>query len=98
MTKATNKYPIPAQFDLGGITWTVTELDVIPGAMGACSNGDGAIVLLKSLAPEIKFQTFLHELNHAILFTMGKSADQHDEQFVDAHATFFLQYLKSAKG
>lgn len=97
MAKNTNKYPIPATFDLGGITWSVTELDVIPGAMGACSNADAAIVLLKSLAPEIKFQTFLHELVHAVFFSMGKSADQHDEQFTDAFATFFLQYLKSAK-
>ncbi len=96
MTKKA-RYPIPNTFDLGGITWTVEELDVIPGAMGATSNADGKIVLLKSLPPEIKFQTFLHELNHAIMFSMGKTADQHDEQFVDAHANFFLQYLKTAK-
>lgn len=88
---------IPSSFDLGGLTWTVEELDVIPGAMGCTSNGDAKIILLKSLPPEVKFQTFLHELNHAIMFSMGLSADQHNEQFVDAHATFFLQYLKTAK-
>lgn len=82
---------------MGGITWSVEQMDVLPGCMGATSNADAKIVLLKSLPAEVKFQTFLHELNHAILFTMGKSADQHDEQFVDAHATLFLQYLKSAK-
>lgn len=91
------RFPIPSQFDLGGVTWSVEECDVIPGAMGATSNADAKIILLKNLPPEIKFQTFLHELNHAIMFSMGKSADTHDEQFVDAHATFFLQYLKTAK-
>jgi hypothetical protein len=91
------QYPIPSQFDLGGMTWTVDEIDVIPGAMGCTSNAEAKIILLKSLPPEVKFQTFLHELNHAIMFSMGLSADQHNEQFVDAHALFFLQYLKSAK-
>ena len=90
-------YFIPTNFDLGGITWTVEDLDVIPGAMGATSNSDAKIVLLKSLPPEVKFQTFLHELNHAIMFSMGKPADAHDEVFVDAHATFFLQFLKTAR-
>lgn len=88
---------IPTNFDLGGITWTVEELDVVPGCMGATSNADAKIVLLKSLPQEVKFQTFLHELNHAIMFSMGKSADAHDETFVDAHATFFLQFLKTAQ-
>jgi hypothetical protein len=90
-------FHIPKQFDLAGLTWKVEELDVIPGCMGACSNSDSKIVLLKSLSPEVKLQTFLHELNHAILFSMGKTADQHDEQFVDGHANFFLQFLKTAK-
>lgn len=90
-------YTIPKKFDLGGITWKVEQLDVIPGAMGACSNSEAIIILLKNLSPEVKMQTFLHELAHAILFSMGKSADQHDEQFVDGFATFFLQFLKSAK-
>ena len=90
-------FTIPKKFDLGGMTWKVEQLDVIPGAMGATSNAEAIIVLLKSLPNEVKMQTFLHELAHAIMFSMGKSADQHDEQFVDAFATFYLQFLKTAK-
>lgn len=94
---AKNPYPIPSTFEMGGIVWTVEEMDVIPGAMGCTSNADAKVVLLKNLTPQVKFQTFLHELAHVIMFSMGKSGDQHDEQFVDAFATFFMQYLKTAK-
>lgn len=96
VTKSVN-FKVPKSFELGGLRWRVEELEVIPGAMGACSNQEAKIVLLKSLAPEVKMQTFLHELVHAVLFSMGKSADQHDEQFTDAFATFYLQFLKTVK-
>lgn len=84
---------IPTSFKLGGMTWAVEQLDFIPGAMGACSNQDAKIVLLKSLPQQVKEQTFCHELIHAILFSMGRPADQHDEVFVDAFGTMLHQYL-----
>lgn len=84
---------IPKQFTLGGMKWSVEQLDVIPGAMGACSNQEAKIVLLASLPKQVKEQTYCHELVHAILFSMGRPADQHDEVFVDAFGTFLHQYL-----
>lgn len=92
-----NPYPIPSSFELGGMTWTVEELDVIPGAMGATDASQYKVVLLKALPPDIKFQTFLHELVHCIMFSMGRTGDTHDEVFVDGFATFFMQFLKTAK-
>lgn len=97
MSKRKHEFVIPKTFDLGGMTWEVEELDVIPGCMGATSNADAKIVILKNLTNEVKMQTFLHELAHAIMFSMGKTADQHDEQFVDSFATFYLQFLKTAR-
>lgn len=94
---AKNPYPIPSSFDMGGCTWTVEEVDVLPGAMGCTDHSQFRVVLLKNLSPQSKFQTFLHELVHVIMFSMGKTSDTHDEQFVDGFATFFLQYLKTAK-
>lgn len=94
---AKEKFRIPSQFDLGGITWTVEQLETIPGCMGLTDPTKFKVLLLKELGPQAKFQTFLHELAHCIMFAMGKTNEQHDEQFVDGFATFFFQYLKSAK-
>lgn len=88
---------IPKKFKLGGITWTVHELPSIPNAMGACNHQEASIVLLKGLTQEIKEQTFLHELNHAIMFSMGIPQPEHDEKFVDGFATLLHQYLKQIK-
>lgn len=84
---------IPKQFQLGGIVWKVEEQQSVPGAYGACHNGEAKIVLLSSMPKQVKQQTYCHELVHAILFSMGKPADQHDEVFVDAFGTFLHQYL-----
>lgn len=88
---------IPKKFKLGGTTWTVKELDHIPGALGAANSQEAMIILLKSLPKEVKEQTFLHELNHAIMFSMGIPQPEHDEKFVDGFATFLHQYLQQIK-
>lgn len=38
-------------------------------------------------------QTFYHELVHAIMFAMGKTA--HDEEFTDAFGSFLHQFEKT---
>jgi len=38
-------------------------------------------------------QTLMHELVHAILFTMGKT--NHDEEFTDAFGALLHQYDKT---
>lgn len=89
--------PLPKQFDLGGLTWKVVQIDHLPGALGTTDNSKAEIHILKSLPSPVKEQTFYHELVHAIQFSMGKPQEQHDEQFTDGFATFLHQYFKTKK-
>ena len=84
---------IPKQVKLGGIAWEVRE-GYLAGNLGVCRNDRGTIYLDSALPDAVKRQTYCHELVHAILFSMGKPADQHDEVFVDGFATFLHQYLE----
>lgn len=86
---------IPRQFQLGGTTWKVEQVHPLMGAMGATFNGQALVQLDKELPQQVKEQTFLHEVVHAILFSMGKPSTEHDEVFVDGFATFLHQFLTS---
>ena len=88
---------IPSEFQLGGTTWTVTQVKSIPGAMGQCVMQEANIQILSTLPKQVKEQTLCHEVVHSILFAMGKQGETHDEVFVDGFATFLHQYLNSAK-
>ena len=83
---------IPKQFTLGAVVWTVEEKDPLLSALGATHSALGKVELLKTMPPQIKKQTYCHELVHCIMYAMGKST--HDEEFVDAFATFLHQYLE----
>jgi Zn-dependent peptidase ImmA (M78 family) len=87
---------VPKEFTLGAITWSVSKVETLPGAMGVTTYDHAKIEVLKGLSTQVKEQTFCHELVHAILHAMGK-AMPHDEEFVDGFATFLHQYLKTAK-
>ncbi len=86
---------IPTSFELGGIEWTVEDADFLAGNMGICHTIPSKIYLQSDLPQQIKEHTFYHELVHAILFSMGKPADTHDEIFVDAFALFLHQFSKT---
>lgn len=88
---------IPKTFELAGFTWTVRESARLKEKWGHCDLKKREIVLRASLEPEVKFQTFCHELTHAILIAMGKNSDEHIEEWVDAFAMFLHQYFKTAK-
>ena len=88
---------IPKKFTLGGTTWKVPEHPALVNtvnALGVSSNITATIQMLSGLNPDVKEQTYCHELVHAILFSMGKPGNEHDEIFVDGFATFLHQYLK----
>lgn len=85
---------IPKSFQLGGTTWKVEIAETLPGCMGLCNNQEAKITILKGLSKDVKEQTFCHELVHAIMFSMGKPSEAHDEVFVDGFGTFLHQYLK----
>lgn len=87
---------IPKRFKIGGVTWTVKEVEVIPGGcFGQTELWNAEISITKSLKQDTKEQTYIHELLHALMFSMGKR--NHDEEFVDGLATLLHQYLKQQK-
>jgi hypothetical protein len=82
---------IPKSFNLAGMHWTVEETAAISD-MGHCDSETATIRLRKGLSPQVKAATFCHELEHAILFTAGKS--EHDEREVDVHGNLLHQFLE----
>lgn len=86
---------IPKKFELAGTTWKVLETEHLVNC-GQCHVNEATIKLDKKLPTDVKEQSFLHELVHAILYTMGDNTE-HDEKFVDAMAHMLHQYLKTCK-
>lgn len=87
---------IPKAFFLAGTKWTVEEVNNL-SACGETHMNNAVIKLRKELAPQVKEQTFLHELMHAIYYTRGDTND-HDEKDVDSIAHFLHQYLVQVYG
>lgn len=85
---------IPKTFQLAGISWTVEEVDGMT-EQGLCESEKAAIKLRKGLPQQVKEATFCHELEHAILFSMGRT--DHDEREVDAHGNLLHQFLTTYK-
>ena len=79
------------KFKLAGATWTVKYTDHIH-ELGRTDN-DRHIIYVSNRQPEQGQElTLLHEVVHAILFTMGET--EHDEKFVEAFAQLLYQYEK----
>lgn len=81
---------IPKQFKLLNYTWTV---EMVPGPVihadgdechGTCDTDKRLIRLDATLDREMLWHTWLHELTHAILSALGRSAHSADEDFVDS--------------
>ena len=88
---------IPKTFQLAGIKWAVKENPHLVN-MGECHSQKGIIYLKPdpNYTESVKEQTYLHEVVHAILFTMG-DVGPHDEKFVDGFASLLHQYVNTAK-
>lgn len=86
---------IPTQFQLGGFTWTVKRVKRLKDKYGDCSLDKQTMRILDTVSPQLKEQTFCHELVHAIKFSMGEQ--DHDEVHTDAFATLLHQFLTTAK-
>lgn len=89
------KLVIPQTFKLAGMTWTVVQ---VPGLdnLGDTDRDELKIQLREELKPNLKAQTFLHELLHAIWFTMGDE-DGGNESTVEAFAQLLYQALSTMK-
>lgn len=88
---------IPTEFELGGFKWKVKKVKRLKGAYGDCNTTTNTIRVRETMPVQIQEQTFCHELTHAILISMGKPSDDHNEEFIDGFAVFLHQYLNSAK-
>lgn len=98
---------IPREFQLAGKVWTVEEVapevlakyaDEDETIFGVCLFYESRILIQHGLSPQEKAHTFLHELMHAMLSTLGWRKLNEDEDRVDALAGVLHQFLKSKKG
>lgn len=86
---------VPRSFALAGVKWRVVEVEGLD-EMGRCDPASATILLRKSLQPQIKLQTFCHELEHALRFSAGH-LEAHDEKEVDAIGNLLHQFLTTWK-
>jgi len=95
-------FEIPKKFNIVCHTITVRQdkddtLDDL-GAHGAWVAQRNEILIRSTLPPTRKFQTFCHELEHAVQRSMGIGNDEHDEKEVDLRGSLLAQALLSFKG
>jgi hypothetical protein len=88
------KIKIPGSFKLAGVVWTVKE---VPGLedLGLCHRDKQLIELNSDNNLVTKEIAFIHEVIHAIKYTMGE--DDHDEVATDAEAHMWHQVLTTMK-
>lgn len=89
--------PLPTEFKVAGVTYTVEESDQIIidnkiGYVGSCDYHETNIEILSSLSESRKNDVLIHELMHAILCEAG--FDEQDEELVDRSARVLHQVLK----
>ena len=82
---------IPSSFTLGAVIWKVVVIEHSPDNQGHTDSRTATILIEKNPNKRVMEQTFMHELNHAIKFSTGKT--EHDEGVNDAEAVFWHQYL-----
>lgn len=86
---------IPSKLKIGGVVWNVKEVDALEMDVDNTTSGDTCheiqtIRLRKNLSPEMKEQTFFHELFHAMDLQLEHNA-------VELLAIIFHQVLKENK-
>ena len=95
------KFNIPKKFKVGSVDYEVKRVE-------HCGNNDdfgfwrpqGIIEIANQaggyeVSESKKMQTFLHELTHAILFTMGKEDLNDDESFVNTFSSFLNEAINT---
>ena len=92
---------IPKKLKVGGVDYSVKQVE-------HCGTNDdfglwrpqGIIEIATQaggyeVSESQKKQTFLHELTHAILFTMGKEELNEDESFVNTFSSFLNEAIST---
>lgn len=94
---------IPTSFELAGHSWTVHHVqgDVIAPdgdkCKGLCEFDSLTISVNVTLPPSMVWHTFMHEVMHAVLYTLGHELTS-NEGFVDSTGALLAQVLTSAVG
>ena len=71
--------------------------------LGTCCVAQGFIEIAEMynreaiVVPSVQFNTFLHELTHAILDTMGENELSANEKFVNTFSSFLAEAITSSK-
>lgn len=99
--KRSKKYPLPVAVQVGDDWYRVDRHEVIPGCRGTCEYKTKTINIASRSAGYAytsleQFNTFWHELTHAILNDMG-SVLEGNEKFVSAFADRLTTAITSAK-
>ena len=76
------------EFKLAGMTWQV--IDTAMTDLGTSIPDTCTILLNDKLKGQEREVTLLHEVVHAIMFTMGEL--DHDERFIEGFAQLLYQY------
>lgn len=76
---------VPSKVFIKGKLWKVRQANGLlapdgEAVMGFCNPNDRTIYIEKSIKGNLKTQTFLHELNHAIIFELHLLLDGHIEE------------------
>lgn len=96
-----NKMKIPNKLKIGGQDLNVVFTNTINGdKMGECCLWSGRIQISEIYKGEqqtdsSKFNTFYHELTHAILDTMGEYELSTNERFVCSFSGFLSEAIRS---
>ena len=95
------EFKLPKKFKVGGVDYTVKQVEhcgnydnfgfCFPQGIIEIANQAGGYKVSESK----KMQTFLHELTHAILFTMKKEELNDDESFVNTFSSFLNEAINT---
>lgn len=92
---------IPTKFHLGGHVVEVKRDVPLKEAWGEWNNERKVLRLRrpsKNNPESFYYQTFVHELVHAILDTMGREELSNNEGFVDAFSEYLTQAILTSEG
>lgn len=94
---------IPKSFTVGGQEMDVLIVDTIPeDKLGECTIWNGSIRIARVYkgfpqTQSSQYNTFFHELTHAVLDTMGEYELNNNEKFVCAFSGFLTEAIRSFK-
>ena len=95
---------IPKSLHVGGQELEVRLVERCKdNELGTCCVAQGFIEIARKynreaiVVPSVQFNSFLHELTHAILDTMGENELSANEKFVNTFSSFLAEAIKCSK-